>query len=185
MKFLALSLSALAAVVSGQSDPSFDHQTKTYKASFEPVSVQNEEMTLTPFFSPDHSIDTLVDLIDSAESTVDIETPGVSSWIGCTFGNPCIGCPVDQQSSQETFPVFPALLNAAHRGVKVRLVTNNYNDPVCADKIDILTFFALNGIDIKWYQVRACVRACACMHFVMQKMAMETVPLPCVGTGSV
>jgi len=151
---IALFLAALVASVQAQNtDPSFDHQTKTYKATFTPVSVQGEDLTLTPFFSPDHSIDTLVDLINQAKTSIDIQTPGMSSWVGCSYGTTCIGCSVEQQSA-ETFPAFPALLNAVHRGVTVRIITNNYGDVVCDGDIDIATFFALNNITIKWYTVR-------------------------------
>jgi phosphatidylserine/phosphatidylglycerophosphate/cardiolipin synthase-like enzyme len=152
-KILALTaMTCTALLAQAQSDPSFDHQVKTYSSSFQPLSLQNAKLTLTPFFSPDHSIDTLVDLINGAKVSLDIQTPGVSSWIGCSFGTSCIGCAASKMTT-ETFSAFPALLNAVHRGVTVRIITNNYNDQVCNGEIDIITFFALNQIQIKWYQV--------------------------------
>ena len=45
----------------------------------------------------------------------------------------------------ETFPLFNATLNALHRGVKVRLLTNNYEEKLCPDMIDPVTFLALAG----------------------------------------
>lgn len=153
MKFASLLFAAAASLAQADNDPSFDHQQKTYTASFEPVSAQNLDMSLTPFFSPDHSIDTLVDLINGAKTSIDIETPGVGSWSGCSSGSTCIGCSVENMNAEE-FPVFPALLNAVHRGVTVRLITNNYNDVVCDGEIDMLNFWALNGIQVKWYQVQ-------------------------------
>ena len=168
MKFASLLFAAAASLAHADNDPSFDHQQKTYKASFEPVSAQNLDMSLTPFFSPDHSIDTLVGLINEAKTSIDIETPGVGSWSGCSSGSTCIGCSVEDMNAEE-FPVFPALLNAVHRGVTVRIITNNYNDVVCEGEIDMLNFWALNGIQVKWYQVwrvlcwRACVKTiCLC-----------------------
>jgi hypothetical protein len=118
--------------------------------------VQGASLSLTPFFSPDHSIDTLVHLINGANTSLDFMTPSISSWVGCTYPSgtsSCIGCTVSAQNA-ETFPVFPALLNAAHRGVTVRIITNNYNNPVCSGMIDIITWWSLNGIQITWYQVR-------------------------------
>ena len=45
----------------------------------------------------------------------------------------------------ESFPLFNATLNALHRGVKVRLLTNNYEEPLCENMIDPITFLALAG----------------------------------------
>ena len=45
----------------------------------------------------------------------------------------------------ETFPLFNATLNALHRGVKVRLLTNNFGDKLCPNKINPLTFLHLAG----------------------------------------
>ena len=60
----------------GSSDPDFDHQTETYKATFAPISCDDSDATGMPFFSPDHSINTYVELIQSAESSIDLYTPG-------------------------------------------------------------------------------------------------------------
>jgi hypothetical protein len=43
------------------------------------------------------------------------------------------GCsPSDQRA--DSFPVFGALLNALHRGIAVRLVSNDYGYPDCPGK---------------------------------------------------
>ena len=82
--------------------------------------------------------------------------PGVDSWVRCTHyskecDGECIGCDLDTQRN-ESFPIFPALLNAVHqKGVKVRLITNNYTQPTCWDKITPLDWFYLNGMDIRFY----------------------------------
>lgn len=99
-------------------------------------------MSATPFFSPDHSIGTITNLIERAEETLDIGTPGFSSWSGCTDfdgsgdddASQCVGCSI-YAMRQEQFPVFPAIVNALHRGVTVRLLTNNYNTPTCSGKV--------------------------------------------------
>ena len=97
----------------------------------------------------------IVSLIDSANATVDIATPSFASWSGCTpFANSpnCTpGCSaVDQRD--ESFPVFPALLNAMRqRGVKVRIVTNDFGTPDCAGTLTPLSYLALNGATVRWY----------------------------------
>ena len=53
----------------------------------------------------------------------------------------------------ESFPVFPALLNAVHKnGISVRLITNNYTQPTCAGMIAPLDWFQLNGIEVRFYR---------------------------------
>jgi len=47
--------------------------------------------------------------------------------------------------------VFQAVLNALHRGVTVRIMTNGYGETDCAGEIGPLTFLALNGAQIMLY----------------------------------
>ena len=73
---LWLALFSLAATpVVTSSDPEYDHQTTTYTARFDSSSC-SEDVSITPFFSPDHSIDTYVKLIEEAEESIDIFAPG-------------------------------------------------------------------------------------------------------------
>ena len=52
----------------------------------------------------------------------------------------------------EAFPVFPALLNAVHKkGIKIRLLTNDFNKETCEGKISPLDWLSLNGIEIRFY----------------------------------
>ena len=53
----------------------YDHQTVDYKAQFDPTEC-NQQCTVTTFFSPDHSLDTYLDLIETAKESIDIYTPG-------------------------------------------------------------------------------------------------------------
>ena len=84
-------------------------------------------------------------------------TTGFDSWSYCTHyekecDGECIGCTLNEQRN-ETFPVFPALLNAMHlKQVAVRLLTNNYTQPTCGGKITPLDWLVLNGAQIKMYQ---------------------------------
>lgn len=55
-----------------------------------------------------------------------------SSWGSgdCSYGSSCMGCSISQMQ-QETFPIFPALLNAIHqKGASVRVVVRRA--PKCA-----------------------------------------------------
>lgn len=81
---LKLLLLAASIVASGYSTPEcFDHQSEDYKSQFEPADC-NEKCTVTPFFSPDHSVDTYLDLIQTAEDSIDIYTPGKRVLHGTT-----------------------------------------------------------------------------------------------------
>jgi len=133
-------------------DPSYDHQTTTYTTRFDPVYADNT-VTVTPFFSPDHSIGTLTDLISSVSmgGTIEIGTPGFSSWSGCTPFTGCQGCSIIN-ATKEQFPIFHALLNAVHvQKATVRILTNNYNTPTCPGLIAPLDFLVLNGIQVKYF----------------------------------
>lgn len=74
--FLATAACLLyVSTVNGASDPEYDHQKTTYKASFEPISCR-DSVTASPFFSPDSSIEMYVQLIESATTSIDLYTPG-------------------------------------------------------------------------------------------------------------
>jgi len=179
--YKVLGLLLIATAFQCDSQPCYDHQIDDYVAKFE-VAQCNEQCTVTPFFSPDHSIDTYVDLIQSAKESIDLYTPGkkscticepslfsslscffsflplaatgFNSWSNCTnFSNTCnkcMGCTIEEQK-EEDFPVFAALLNAVHRGVKIRMVTNNFTQTSCEGKISPLDWLHLNGVGIRWY----------------------------------
>lgn len=53
----------------------YDHQLANYESQFEPAQC-NQQCKVTPYFSPDHSLDTYLDLIQSATDSVDLYTPG-------------------------------------------------------------------------------------------------------------
>ena len=52
------------------------------------MTVENGALSVTPYFSPDHSVGTIVDFINNATNTLDIMTPGFSSWSRCTSVRP-------------------------------------------------------------------------------------------------
>jgi phosphatidylserine/phosphatidylglycerophosphate/cardiolipin synthase-like enzyme len=62
----------------------------------------------------------------------------------------CTGC-LASETRADTFPIFAVLLNALHKGVAVRILTNDYNTEDCAGKISALPFLALNGAQVRAY----------------------------------
>ena len=54
----------------------YDHQRETYNARFKPATCGS--CTVTPFFSPDTSVEAYVQLIESAAGSIDVYTP--SKW---------------------------------------------------------------------------------------------------------
>lgn len=80
------------------SDLCYNHQTQTYDARFKPASNCEDMCTVTPYFSPDHSLDTYISLIESATETIDIYTPGqlhvlcLRSYTVCLFCACFVAC---------------------------------------------------------------------------------------------
>jgi len=68
---LLLAVFALSLAI----DPEYDHQTSTYDSKYKGTYCRLQ-CTVTPFFSPDHSIKTYVSLIEGAETSIDLLTPG-------------------------------------------------------------------------------------------------------------
>ena len=56
------------------SNPCYDHQKQPYKAQFSPAEC-SQKCTVTPFFSPDHSIDAYMKLINEAQESIDLMEP--------------------------------------------------------------------------------------------------------------
>lgn len=152
--FLLLLVVTFGGLVWAQTntDPIYDHQSKTYDANFTPVSGSGQ-MTMTPFFSPDWSLKTLVDLVQNAKTTIDIGTPSFRGWNNCTKTAPgqCYGCTVQEVFETESFTLWQALINAVHRGVKVRLMTNDYGNSICQGLIGPETYLKVAGADIRFF----------------------------------
>ena len=58
-----------------ESKPCYDHQKETYKEQFKAASCSST-CTVTPFFSPDHSVDAYVSMIEDARENIDLLEPG-------------------------------------------------------------------------------------------------------------
>jgi len=150
---LLVGLLCLWGVSLGQepADPVYDHQNITYQATIAPVKT-TASLTVTPFFSPDHSVDTETALVQSAQSIIRIGIPGWDSWNGCTDAtNTSYGCSVFDQRTNESFPIFAAVLNAINQGIKVQILTNNYSQPYFPGLIDPLGFLTLAGADVRYF----------------------------------
>lgn len=151
MRFLVVFFLAYLSLCAFGQDPVFDHQTQTYQSYIQPETLQSESVSVTSFFSPDHSVDTLTKLIESAKISVDIGIPSWSSWSNCTPFNSGGGCSFEEQRNGEEFPVFQALLNALHRGVKVRILTNNVEQWPTTGSVYPLSFLSVAGATVKYY----------------------------------
>ena len=71
--------------------PSYDHQTTTYHSVAQPRTCTGTSKAVTPFFSPDSSIQTYVSLIEEATESIDLYAPG----------KPCCNCKHLLRSSRQ------------------------------------------------------------------------------------
>ena len=77
--------------------PCYDHQKETYRAEYRPADC-TQACTVTPFFSPDHSIDAYMQLIDGAEESIDLLEPSNLQHTQYIFLHPpCMTMPALQQ----------------------------------------------------------------------------------------
>ena len=108
---------------------------------------------IATFFSPETSGETTRMLVRSATKTLDVYTPSVESWAGCSrWGSPCVGCEPSVVRNEETFVLFRDLLDAANvRGVRVRLITNKFDTArECFGTISVLSYLS-EVIDVRTY----------------------------------
>ena len=100
---------------------------------------------VTVFTSPETSGDVARAVVEGAARTLDVYTPSVESWSGCSRRSAsCVGCEPGYLTANETFVLFRDLINAANRGVRVRLLTNEFDDArECAGKMSALSYLSL------------------------------------------
>ena len=127
-------------------------QNETYAPRFREFVAVGDEVGLTAFFSPDTSADASASLVREAKESVDVFAPAVESWSGCGAGKTgCAGCAPDRVRASEAFVLFRELLNAAHRGVRVRLLTNRFDDvKECIGAVSVTSYFSEN-FDVRTY----------------------------------
>ena len=146
----AVVVAACVALAAG--GPScFNHQTETYTSHFKMETVTGHDARVTPFFSPGQLEREVTELVLSAESSIDI---AVASWApfqacGVRGGG---GCSPAQLRYNASSPLFVALVNAIHSGVRVRLLvgycSTNVNPP---GAIDVFSYLALAGASVRAY----------------------------------
>ncbi|KAG2386367.1 hypothetical protein C9374_002813 [Naegleria lovaniensis] len=153
MKIGLFLLLVLVAVLATSSCVSADLQNTTYSSPFHPLNVPRASIGLTPLFSPDHSTKEETNLVLSATSSIDIAIPGFDSWSGCSYPkNGCMGCSASDLLNNEKFPIFQALINQiVSKRVRVRIITNKYDDQLCDGKMDLLTYLKIAGADVRYY----------------------------------
>eukprot|EP01092_Planopodium_desertum_P011626 TRINITY_DN5335_c0_g1_i2.p1 TRINITY_DN5335_c0_g1~~TRINITY_DN5335_c0_g1_i2.p1 ORF type:complete len:394 (+),score=48.57 TRINITY_DN5335_c0_g1_i2:49-1182(+) len=147
-------VAVLCEFSTGQST-TMDHQTTTYYGTRKPVTVTNEELTITSYFSPDTSISVETWLIGNATTSIDIANPSFDSWSNCsgfTKEASTVGCSVSFVRNSEQFPIFHALLNAVHNGLTVRIITNWDSSVVTSPGlITPLDFLSVAGAQVRYY----------------------------------
>eukprot|EP00003_Mantamonas_plastica_P027278 TRINITY_DN5814_c0_g1_i1.p1 TRINITY_DN5814_c0_g1~~TRINITY_DN5814_c0_g1_i1.p1 ORF type:complete len:440 (-),score=113.94 TRINITY_DN5814_c0_g1_i1:64-1362(-) len=148
-KLFLVVFAVVAVAVMGEKNPC-DQQTETYTCPHAPVNASGN-VDLMPVFSPFQSLNVYVELVENAQSHIEIATPHFKSFIEC--GNSYNqGCTVDVMRNNATDPLWPALLNAIHRGVKVTVLTNACGQYPAQGLIDPYAFLALSpGCELKSY----------------------------------
>ena len=170
----------------------FDHQVTTYVSTIAPHEVfpnvelifkgshgvlnKGAQISAQPFFSPENSENVALEMIEDAEETLDIFTPGVKFWSyerrrgdatttdnttknnnNNNNNNNCGGVLPSRAMAKESFPVFFALLNAARRNVTVRVLTNKYDDEEvgCDGRVTMKDFLSLANpekMEVRYYR---------------------------------
>jgi hypothetical protein len=82
-------------------------------------------------------------------------------------------CPVAFVRNNEEFPVFQALLNAIHRGVKVRIMTNDFGNECFPGMITPLDFLTLAGAQTTAFATLTFL-VCASSDRVLTRIAHST-----------
>ena len=170
----------------------FDHQVTPYVSTIAPHEVfpnvelilrgshgvfkEGAQISAQPFFSPENSETVALEMIEDAEETLDIFTPGVKFWSYERRGdattitdnstknnnnnnnnNNCDGVLPSRAMAKESFLVFFALLNAAKRNVTVRVLTNKYDDEKvgCDGRVTMKDFLSLANpekMEVRYYR---------------------------------
>lgn len=109
-------------------------------------------MTLSAFFSPDTSAVALRRAVEGATRAIDVYSPSIESWSGCAPRRAsCVGCSAAYTRQNEEQVLFRALLNAAARGVRVRLLTNKFDGTrECEGTVSMLSYFS-EVFEVKTY----------------------------------
>ena len=103
-----------------------------YPRVFDYAGEFSGQMNVTPFVSPDTSLEAMLWVINSAQATLDIQIPYVSN------------------SSDVVNDVLEAIVAAKHRGVTVRIIMEEGRN----DNEDVMLAFAEENIPVVWMDLR-------------------------------
>ncbi len=103
-----------------------------YPRVFDYAGEFSDQMNVTPFVSPDTSLEAMLWVINSAQATLDIQIPYVSN------------------SSDVVDEVLDAIVAAKHRGVTVRIIMEDGRN----DNEDVALAFAEENIPVIWMDGR-------------------------------
>ncbi|WEU39731.1 MAG: phospholipase D-like domain-containing protein [Candidatus Odinarchaeum yellowstonii] len=101
----------------------------SYTVNF-PAETFNAYMKITPVFSPENSLDAILQLINSATRTLEIQ----QAYINLYWGD-----------GETINPLVEAVVNAAKRGVSVRIIVE---EPTTSSKNDSVNYFLNNSIPV-------------------------------------
>ncbi|MHA1169281.1 MAG: phospholipase D-like domain-containing protein, partial [Candidatus Hodarchaeales archaeon] len=102
-----------------------------YTPRFDAFNVE-EEMTLTPIFTPDNAEDVISAWIDKANDTIDIQNPYFTMYDSSDWAS-------------DSHPIVRALVDAYGRGVTIRVQINEGSD-----SDDITSYFDSVGIAVRY-----------------------------------
>lgn len=132
-------------------------QNETYEPRFTTPwrGDANDVVAVEAFFSPETSGETARELVQGSRRTIDAYAPGVESWSGCGTperGSVCVGCEPEKLRDEEQFVLFRDLINAANRGVRVRLLTNLFdNVHECSGRTTVMSYLS-EIFEVKTYR---------------------------------
>ena len=106
----------------------------SYEKEFESFNTR-QEMTLSPFFTPDNAIEIHAAWIDRANNTIEIQNQYITQWDSGSW---------DDDSS----PLVRSVVDAHNRNVTVRVQVNQPEPDDLAD--DVTVYFLGLGIQVRW-----------------------------------
>lgn len=103
-----------------------------YSPQFDALTV-NEEMTITPLFTPDNAVQVYADWLSRANTSINVEAQYITKFNDANSW------------TDDTNPIAKGLVDAKNRGVNVRVIVNGD-----ADSDDVASYFQSVGIEIRY-----------------------------------
>jgi phosphatidylserine/phosphatidylglycerophosphate/cardiolipin synthase-like enzyme len=135
----AIMVSAIALTLATPEDKTtvdqiidYDIQPTLYKPEFDPLNI-NEEMTLSPLFSPDNSVDIYYNWMLKANTSIIIQNQYIRQWDTTV-----------SDISEDPSPIIQGVIKANERGVNVKI---QINAPEDLASVEALVYIYLNSLD--------------------------------------